>query len=266
MFRYLIFGWLLLVLSACQSPTEPNDANQAETEDTTPTAPTFVDQLETAHAKAAFRNKDAIQFDLELTFGGRKRFEGTVTLSTDSGAGLMEENSGRKLYYLKDSIYYASDDERSPAGLRFSAYTWPYFFLLPYKLSDPGTNWTDYPQKTLNDNSYLAEKLTFDPGTGDAPDDWYIIYADTDTELVEVAAYIVTAGSSQAEAEEDPHAIQYGDYQLIDGVPIAHKWTFWAWRTTEGLTDELGSAILSNVRFVPVTEATFAPPSDYIAG
>jgi hypothetical protein len=26
--------------------------------------------------------------------------------------------------------------------------------------------------------NYLTEKLTFKSGTGDAPDDWYVVYAD----------------------------------------------------------------------------------------
>jgi hypothetical protein len=29
-----------------------------------------------------------------------------------------------------------------------------------------------------NATNYLTEKLTFKSGTGDAPDDWYVVYAD----------------------------------------------------------------------------------------
>ncbi|MEM1215269.1 MAG: DUF6503 family protein [Bacteroidota bacterium] len=276
MLRYTLFGLIAWCLFACQ-PTETKQASTAAEEtntaaaisdqpERTETTPAFVEQLEQAHAKADFRTHAAIQFDLELLFGGKKRFEGTVTLSTDSGKGLLTEKSGRQLFYLKDSIYYAPDDERKPSSLRFTAYTWSYFFLLPYKLSDPGTQWQDYANKTLNGEGYLAEKLSFASGTGDAPDDWYIVYADTENQLIEVAAYIVTARQSQAEAEEDPHAIQYGDYRAIGGIPIAHQWTFWGWRTAEGLTDKLGSATLSNVRFLKNVEDLFTPPPGFIAG
>jgi hypothetical protein len=33
--------------------------------------------------------------------------------------------------------------------------------------------------------NYLTEKLTFKSGTGDAPDDWYVVYADKKTNLLE---------------------------------------------------------------------------------
>jgi len=72
------------------------------------------------------------------------------------------------------------------------------------------------------------------------------LYADKQTNLTRCAAYIVTAGgSSQEEAEEDPHAIEYLDYKLVDGIPISHEWKFWAWRTDEGLTDQLGFATIN---------------------
>jgi hypothetical protein len=36
---------------------------------------------------------------------------------------------------------------------------------------------------------YLTEKLTFKSGTGDAPDDWYVVYADKKTNLLEKHRY-----------------------------------------------------------------------------
>jgi hypothetical protein len=32
--------------------------------------------------------------------------------------------------------------------------------------------------KRKDATNYLTEKLTFKSGTGDAPDDWYVVYAD----------------------------------------------------------------------------------------
>jgi hypothetical protein len=70
---------------------------------------------------------------------------------------------------------------------RFDAFTWEYFFLFP-QLSDSGTIWNEYDNKEKNATNYLTEKLTFKSGTGDAPDDWYVVYADKKTNLLEKAA------------------------------------------------------------------------------
>jgi hypothetical protein len=47
------------------------------------------------------------------------------------------------------------------------------FFLSSHVL---GTIWNEYDnkEKTLQ----IIRKLTFKSGTGDAPDDWYVVYAD----------------------------------------------------------------------------------------
>ena len=212
-------------------------------------AHTFSEKVENAHKKETFLKRNAIQFDLQLFFGGTERFKGTITWATNSSKGLLAYSDGRTISVEGNEIE-VSDTSMSMESARFTAYTWSYFFMLPYKLNDPGTKWNDYPDKDLNGETYAVEKLTFEAGTGDAPDDWYIVYANTETMLTKVAAYIVTAGQSVEEAEVDPHAIEYKNYKEIEGVPIAHDWVFWAWRESGGLTEELGNANLSNIQFV----------------
>lgn len=262
--------WILLI-NSCSSEATSEAASKAMAEVATApemeaeATPTFAASVEEAHAKAKFREFDAIQFDLQLFFGGRERLNGTLTLSTDSRQGLIATKDGKKIYFQDDKIYFAPETE-NVASTRFSAYTWPYFFMLPYKLNDGGTVWNDYPDKNMNGQSYLTHKLSFEPGTGDAPDDWYVIYADEQSELMQVAAYIVTAGQSQEEAEKDPHAIEYLNYQDVEGIPFATEWKFWGWQPDEGLTDQLGSANLNNIQLLQDTEGVFNPPAEFIEG
>lgn len=270
------YWWMLALagsLWACeQAPTEaPTTATEQPAPQTPPTtpapdpAPPYVAQLETAHHKAEFLAKEAVQFDIVLTFGGKERLNGTITALTNSTQARIDYADGRRVLY-KDNTVYAPAAMAEPdkqKSTRFGAYTWPYFFLFPYKLNDPGTQWAPYTNNVLQGKTYEAQKLTFEAGTGDDPGDWYITYADPASHLVEVAAYIVTAGKTQAEAEEDPHAVQYSDYKLVDGIPIAHQWTFWAWRTEAGLTDQLGAATISNVRFIQPDATTFAVPEGH---
>jgi len=267
-----IFAFLLFsLLISCGTATEETKTPSTEQKEiiTTEASPkkhknenAFVASVEEAHQRATFLSKKAIQFDIVLTFGGQERLNGTILTTTDSRQAVTTYKNGEKLYYKEDKVYHAPEMENAN-GARFNAYTWPYFFLFPTKLSDKGTNWETYEQTSMNDKEFLSQKLSFDPGTGDDSGDWYVVYADKETHLVDVAAYIVTAGKTQAEAEADPHAIQYQDYTMIDGVPIAQRWIFWEWRKDGGLTKELGEATISNIKFVEMDEKAFAAPDNF---
>lgn len=219
--------------------------------------------IENAHKKDQFIEEEAIQFDLILSFGGQQRLDATITTTTNSDLALIQSSDGYSIYVVKDKVYFPEDYPKVES-VRFTAYTWTYFFLFPYKLTDPGTIWQKYEGNAEDDERYAPMKLSFESGTGDDPDDWYIVYADPDKSIIDYAAYIVTAGKTLEEAEKDPHAIEYKDYKLVDGIPIAHKWGFWEWRKDQGLTRELGHASLSNIRFVSLDDISMTPPSEYI--
>ena len=242
--RQLLLLLPLLLLLACSVATKP------------PAPPTtFREKVEAAHRRTAFLDQEAIRFDLVLNFGGSERFNGPITLSTDTYRGLFGYPDSSRVYFEGQQLYQDVDTTVRRHS-RFGAYTWSYFFALPYKLSDAGTRFADYPDKNLGGESYAVEKLSFDAGTGDAPDDWYLLYADPETLLLETAAYIVTAGRSQAEAEKSPSAIRYSDYRPVADIPIAHRWEFYKWNAETGLSDtRRGFATLSNVRFIESTAA-----------
>lgn len=277
MYRYHICTILLLgCLWACSSPTPSSDALSKNTIDTVPTKttestpiitiPPYVAELEAAHHKADFLQKGVVKFDVTLSFGGKERLNGTITALTNSTQARIDYANGNSVLY-KDHVVYAPAElatEEQKSSTRFSAYTWPYFFLFPYKLSDPGTQWTDYANNNLNGATYDTQKLSFKAGIGDDPNDWYITYARPTDHLIEVAAYIVTAGGTpKEEAEQDPHAIKYEDYQLIEGIPIAHHWTFWGWKKEDGLSNQLGEATISNVHFIDASPELFDIPEGH---
>lgn len=214
-------------------------------------------QLEDSHAKKNFLSKEVISFDIDLKFGGKEKLNANITMLTGSGKTKIELSNGEKIIVDGNDVYHSAKLLDS-AKTRFDAYTWSYFFLMPYKLNDKGVIFSDYPKNKLNNTTYAAAKLNFESGTGDAPDDWYILYADTNTTLLHAAAYIVTAGKTKDEAENNPHAIEYLDYKNIDGVPIAHKWLFWTWTESEGLIKEIGEGKLSKIRFSSLKDSDFS--------
>jgi hypothetical protein len=73
--------------------------------------------------------------------------------------------------------------------------------------------------------------------------------------------YIVTYGKQSAE-EATPHAIVYGGYQRVDGVPIPTTWTFYNWSGQRGPHgDPIGRVTLRNPRFAQPADSAFAPPT-----
>ncbi|AXT20117.1 hypothetical protein D7030_03080 [Flavobacteriaceae bacterium AU392] len=220
------------------------------------------DLIEIAHKKAIFDISKAIKFDIDLTFGGQQILDATISVSTNSEYSIIEMKNGEKIYIHNDKVFCSPGLKDDPS-VRFGAYTWSYFFLFPYKLNDNGTKWSSYTPSE-SENQFNASKLTFEANIGDAPDDWYVVYSDKNTNIIDHAAYIVTLGKTTEEAEKDPHAIQYLDYKPINDIPFAHNWIFWEWRTEEGLTNKIGSATLSNIQFIDDLKANFKIPDGYI--
>ncbi|HAD96558.1 MAG TPA: hypothetical protein DCG19_04075 [Cryomorphaceae bacterium] len=234
-----------LLMFSCEDP------NSLSSED-------FVAGIEEAHKKEAFAQQEAVLCDIVLSFNGNERINGTMILLTNSQKGRLDTKDGKTIIYDQGDVYYSPEVGDANSAI-FDAYTWSYFFLMPFKLSDPGTQWEDYSNKELQGKMYNVKKLTFDEGTGGSPDDWYVMYSDPKTHLLYSAAYIVTANKSKAEAEKDPHAIEYLNYEDSEGVPFAKQWNFWSWRPGKGFTKKLGEANLSRIRFTELNENFFEP-------
>ncbi len=217
----------------------------------------LVNTAEKAHKKADFIKHEAIRFRLDLTFGGKDRFNGTISQLTNSSKIRLDYDNGLTLIYDNKKVYQSPDTLDYPKA-RFDVFTWAYFFSLPYKLTDSGTQWSSVKKDTLNGSVLNSSKLTFTAETGDSPEDWYFVYQNDSTQLLEAAAYIVTLNKSLKQAEEDPHAIKYENYMYESGIPFATKWSFWSWDKKEGLTKLLGEGHLSNFEFFTPEDGYFS--------
>lgn len=241
-----------LFLMACGPKEKP--VAESESIELSPSEE-FIQSIEIAHKSVDYYSKELVQFDMNLVFGGRKRFEGTIQM-TPSG-GLVKMKDSTKTLIWDGQNEYSSDS--TYRGTRFALLTWSYFFAAPYKLGDPGSNIEILGTKNLNELEFDAGKLTFGEGVGDSPNDWYIAYKDKESSLLAAMAYIVTASSSIEEAEEDPHAISYEAYDHVDGIPFATQWNFWTWNEAGQLNKLLGSASISNIQFIEMDEKMFVP-------
>ncbi|GAA5039003.1 hypothetical protein GCM10011506_37580 [Marivirga lumbricoides] len=266
--KQIIFPFLLLCLFACSKPVKDEQNEIKETEvvnennyEIPSDLPPAIQSLVAKHNIREFYDKEIISFDIELFFNGSERLNGTIYSRTNSSKVKVEKADGTVLLFDGKDVFITPDSAQYK-GARFDALTWSYFALAPFKFADEGTKWGEPTKMPLKEPDSLQQaiKLSFENGVGDAPDDWYQVYVNPETGLLEAMAYIVTFGNTpREEAEKNPHAITYSDYQTVQGAIVAGKWKFYNWSQEKGLAEQLGEATITNIKFVEETEDLFTP-------
>ncbi len=249
----------LLGAAGCQSQSPPEPAEPVETTDA---GEDFVSPIERAHAFEIWRQKQALQSDIVVRFGGDTILEGRMLTTPSMSRTRLDLASGAVAIWDGEDVWV------SPAGAdfpraRFHALTWPYFLSAPMKLRDPGARVAPSDARELRGERFETAKLSFDAGIGDTPGDWYVLYRSPESGRLAAMAYIVTFGTSQEEAEKEPHAITYDEFADVEGVPIPTRWTFWMWSEEQGIHGEpIGDVTLQSPAFVTPPEGAFTLPED----
>lgn len=264
--KNLLFLFLTLSLISCKENTNrekfPAEPDQGIGDGAgPPPVLSFSENIEEAHNKTAFMNREAVSFKINLKFGGETRLDAKISMTTNSSRVRLDKSNGTTLIYDGESLFISPDSTRSE-GARFDIFTWQYFFAMPFKLTDPGTVWEVQKSRTLDSLQYETAKLSFKPNTGDSPDDWYIVYKDSETNRLKAASYIVTFSQDKEIAAENPHAIVYSDYQMIENVAFATKWSFHNWNDQNGFGEKIGEARLSEIHFFDPVEGFFQAPEN----
>ena len=117
---------------------------------------------------------------------------------------------------------------------------------------------------------YDAVKITFEKGTGDSPDDFYVAYVDPESGQLKLASYVVTYPSlrkGRPIAELEEHAIVFQEWQEVDGLKVPKVAPFYVWKDGKIEGAPLGTLEFSNVRFMKETpDATrFSKPEGAVA-
>lgn len=221
---------------------------------------TYANAIEEAHNVSVWEKKDAFKADIEVTFGEQAILQGTLTTEMNSVRTRLVISEDTVAVFDGKDIWVAPNDT-AINRVDFHLKTWPYFLKAPYKLLDPGTKLEDLGTDSLTGDLYDTARLTFEPGTGDTPDDWYVLYRDTESNRLHAMAYIVTYGKSVEEANEEPHAITYEGIVELEGVPVPTVWNFWIWDEENGISGEpIGKVTISNPEFIEASDQLFAAP------
>lgn len=224
------------------------------------TAP-FGERVARAHGGAAWNARRAVAMDFEMQFGPM-RWSGKLLYEIGSGRGRAESTGGPVAGFDgKDAWVLPAD--APPQNARFMLPTWWYFLAAPFKLADPGTRLVPGDERQLAGETYSSARLTFAPGTGDSPDDWYVLYAEPASGRLKAMAYIVTFGGvSPAKAEQEPHVIVYDRFETVDGVTLSTSWSFFNWNEAQGVTGEpIGKVTIRGLRFVEPPADAFTRPA-----
>ena len=183
--------------------------------------------------------------------GGMERWANAPTVSFTDEFRPGEATSGprtrvtveqgpRRAYLdvLGSDMRVAWDGERAwsenwamPMPPRFLALLDYYFLNLPWLASDPGVNLSEVSEGQIpgDPTEYRTVKMTFDPGTGDTPDDYYVLYVDPETDRLKATEYIVTYRAVLGEGEESttPHLLVYDEWTEVGGLTVPTHYTIY---------------------------------------
>jgi hypothetical protein len=220
----------------------------------------FIALIEKAHNSVAFSKHKAVAFDIELIWAGKTTLKATLTSQTNSGKVKMAFENGTTVYFDGHDVYmYPASADYKRA--RFDILTWHYFFFAPFKLREKGVTVTPDIDRLNDGRAYPTAKMTFASGTGDSPDDWYILYRNAQTNQLDGMSYIVTFGGKKPDATT-PNAITYHDWTQLNGVSFPTKWQFTEWAEAKGFTKVKGEAMIRNIRWVDNIKGVFDIPKD----
>lgn len=150
-----------------------------------------------------------------------------------------------------ENAWIAPEDAETPFNARFWALTPYYFVALPFVLADPGVILTKEDDATYNDQRYHLIRATYEPGTGDAPDDFYVLYIHPESFQVHAIRYIVSYPGFFPEGGHSPERFMtYEDQQTIEGITLAttHKTHLFE----DGQPgDHITTTEVTELRFVP---------------
>lgn len=152
----------------------------------------------------------------------------------------------------------APDSATFKYNLRFWAMT-PYFFMgQPFALDGDGTNLELLDQKTYKDVLYDVVKVTFEEGTGDAPDDYYILYFDAKNHRLAVIRYIVSYPAYFAKGKHTPEKfMELTGEQTVEGIVLPKGYRTYMLTEDEEPGEYVTKVTLSDLEFLPETKASY---------
>lgn len=208
-------------------------------------------QAETEETPPADQNAEMLVQAMVEAHGGYEKWNAAPTVSFEdhflpAGApsamvSQVTVEQGRRRSYIDfpgSQMQMAWDGERawsenwaSPLPPRFLAQLNYYFLNLPWLAKDPGVRLTAGGTDRIFDDptEYLTVKMTFEPGVGDTPDDYYILYIHPTTHRLKACKYIVTYATLLPEGTKvsPEHLLVFDEFTTTNGLVVPTKYTIY---------------------------------------
>jgi hypothetical protein len=226
----ILFLFAFLLASGCsgdKQETQGNETTPAQTSAAALKGPHIVQEMVAAH-------------------GGVETWRNAPTFSFTDQWGDSPKNTyvveqGRRRAYFDVSgtaISVAWDGEKAwslnwpaPTPVRFLALLDYYFINLPWLTQDPGVVLGEPGTGRLRDDptEYVTVMMTFEPGTGDTPEDYYRLYIHPETKLLKACDYIVTYHALMDEGQKSTpeHCLIYEEMTEVDGLRLPARFTIY---------------------------------------
>lgn len=195
--------------------------------------------------------------------GQRDSYQTIDTWSNRAKHTSMTDSTAHYGWDGKTAWVQAKDSTAFAYDTKFWALTPIYFLGQPFILDGEGVNLELLPQQVYKEKNNDVIKVTFDSGTGDAPDDYYILYFDATSHQLSVIRYIVSYPAYFKDGGHLPEKfMDLSEYKTVDGItfPTLYK-THWL-----GENEQPGEYItkidVSDIEFVKNLEEDFFDAPD----
>ncbi len=144
--------------------------------------------------------------------------------STNLQNRFIRVESPTKIIGFDGADVWVVPDTIDASRARFYSNLYFYFYAMPFVVGDVGAYYEDIASKELKGKSYQGIKISYGKEVGDAPDDNYIIWYDSETGKMEWLMYTVTY--KKGTSNDDYRLIKYGEWQEFNGLmlPTSLQW------------------------------------------
>ncbi|MDQ3031586.1 MAG: hypothetical protein M3Y87_04155 [Myxococcota bacterium] len=177
----------------------------------------------------------------------------------------LGEGADAELGWDGERAWIRPGPDAFPSPARFWATTPFYFVGIPFVLSDAGVRLEMLDDAELDGVVHHVVKASFEPGTGDSPGDYYVLYVHPDTNRVSALRYVVAYPGFFPSGGHSPEKLMRVEgLHEVSGVLLPARLDTHAWDgETQTIGDRVTAIEITNVRFGERWPAsTFAPPRE----
>lgn len=174
----------------------------------------------------------------------------------------LGEGADARFGWNGEEAWITPSPEAFPSSVRFWATT-PYYFVgIPFVLADPGARFAVLPDAELDGVAHHLVKVTYEEGTGDSPDDYYIVYLHPETRRVAALRYVVAYPARFEKGQHSPEKLmKLGPLEEVGPLRFPTTLHTHAWDPESGVGEQVTAITVSDVVLgEPVPGSAFDPP------